>query len=88
MLTKTQKKELKKEKRARATSLNASRRKAEDDDFEDAIAEAQSAPAPLAPLPPMPPVREVRVASPGHGETASDVSGDRLGTARDWHDIE
>ena len=80
LLTKTQKKELKKERKARARSLNASRRKAEEDEFEDALVEAQSAPAPnVMPPPPPPgqPVREVRielpvVASQSQGETFSD----------------
>ena len=115
LLTKTQKKELKKERKARARSLNASRRKAEDDEFEDALVEAQSAPVPMPPTPPPPPqtpVREVRVelpiqignafnaarvASPGNGETASDlepclefghdeIAG--IGDARAWQEIE
>ena len=134
LLTKTQKKELKKERKARQRSLNASRRKAEDDEFEEALAEANSAsapasipnvmpppppprqpeydleeddvfgdtlaeannapaPAPNVPTPPPPPgkPKEVRVELPVvycDDESASPLSGDGLGTARDWQDIE
>ena len=71
LLTKTQKKELKKERKARQRSLNASRRKAEDDEFEEALAEANSASAPASipnvmppPPPPRQPDKEVRIELP------------------------